>query len=248
MSSMSYWAFQPMRRSAVHPGKCRHVALGEVDHVDVVTHAGAVGGGVVVAKDLYGLELAHGHLRHVGHEVVGDALGILADESRRVRADGVEVAEQHDVPLGVGRVEVGEDLLYHPLGPAVGVGAGLLGALLGERKLVRVAVDGAGAREDDGLAAVVAHDVHERERALDVVVVVLDGLLDRLAHGLEAGEVDHAVDGVLVEDAVERIAVEHVVLVEGEAARGLVAHDLAHAVERHDARVGQVVDHHDLVA
>ena len=73
-------------------------------------------------------------------------------------------------------MQVHEDLLDHPLGPAVGVGGRLLGALLGEGEGVRVTVDGGGAGEDDGLAVVLAHDVDERERIANVVGVVLDGL------------------------------------------------------------------------
>ena len=50
--------------------------------MDVVAHAGSVGRVVVVTKDLNGLELAHGDLGNVGNQVVGDALGVLADEAR----------------------------------------------------------------------------------------------------------------------------------------------------------------------
>ena len=216
--------------------------------MDVVAHAGAVGRVVVVAKDVHGVALADGGLRDVGHEVVGDALGVLAHEARGVRADGVEVAQQHDVPLRVGGVEVGEDLLDHPLGPAVGVGRGLLGALLGERQRVRVAVDGGGAGEDDGLAAVLAHDVDERERVADVVGVVLDRLGDGLAHGLVAGKVDNATRAVLVEDLGERGAVVDVGLVEGEIGGGGLTHDGLDAVADLGRRVGEVVDNDDLVA
>lgn len=66
---------------AVHPVEGGNVTGCQVAHVDVVAHAGAVGGGVVVAKDLNGLELAHGDLGDIGHQVVGDALGVLADRS-----------------------------------------------------------------------------------------------------------------------------------------------------------------------
>ena len=93
-----------------------------------------------------------------------------------------------------------------------------------------------------------AHGVDEREGVADVVGVVLDGLAHALAHGLEAGEVDHAVHRVLVEDDVERLAVVHVGAVEGEPLRRLGPHDLVDAVEHPLARVGQVVHNHDLVA
>ena len=233
---------------AVHPVKGGNVTRGQIAHVDVVAHAGAVGGGVVVAKDLNGLELAHGDLGDIGHQVVGDALGVLADQARRMSADGVEVTEQHDVPLGVGGVDVHKDLLDHPLGPTIGVGRGLLRILLGDGRVVRVAVDGRGAREDDGLAAMVAHDVDEHQGVLDVVVIVLDGLAHRLADGLKAGKVDDTVDLMGIEDLVHRIAVEHVGLVEGEVLGGLVAHDGLDAVDGDGAGVGEIIDDDDLVA
>ena len=220
----------------------------EVADVDVVAHAGAVRRGIVIAKDVDFAALADGRLGNVGQQVVGDALGVLAHESAGVGSDGVEVAKQHDVPLRVGRVQVGENLLDHPLGPTIGVRGALLGAGLGEGQGVRVAVDGGGAREDDGLAAVVAHDVHERERVAQVVRVVLDGLGDGLAHGLEAGEVNHAVDVVLVKDALEGLAVVDVGTVEGEALGGLVAHDGVDAVEDLLGCVGEVVYDDDLIA
>lgn len=46
-----------------------------------------------------------------------------------------------------------------------------------------------------------AHNLHEDERASDVVVVVQQRLLRRLAHGLEAGKVDHAAHVVLLKRA-----------------------------------------------
>ena len=233
---------------AVHPVEGGNVTRCQVAHVDVVAHAGAVGGGVVVAKDLNGLELTDGDLGDVGHQVVGDALGVLADQARRMGTDGIEVTEQHDVPLGVGGVDVHEDLLNHPLGPTIGVGRGLLGVLFGDGRVVRIAVDGRGAREDDGLAAMVAHDVDEHQGVLDVVVVVLDGLAHRLADGLKAGEVDDAVDLMGVEDLVHGLAVEHVGLVEGEVLGSLFAHDGLDAVDGDGAGVGEVIDDDDLVA
>ena len=165
-----------------------------------------------------------------------------------MRADGVEVAQQHDVPLGVGLGGVHEDLLDHPLGPAVGVGAELLGALLGEGQRVGVAVDGRRAGEDDVLAAVVAHGLDQVEGAAEVVVVVLDGLGHALADGLEAGEVDHAVDVERLEDGLEGVAVAHVGADERHALGCLFAHDLRDAVENLLAGVGEVVDDDDLIA
>ena len=94
----------------------------------------------------------------------------------------------------------------------------------------------------------VAHGVDEREGVPDVVGVVLDGLLHALSHGLVSGEVDDAVHGLLVEDALQGLAVVDVGAVEGESLGGLGPNDLIDAVEHLLARVGEVVDDHDLVA
>jgi len=70
------------------------VALGKVDDMDVVAHARAVMSVVVGAEDREVRPLADGDLLDERHEVIGDALGILANATRRVRADRVEVAQQ----------------------------------------------------------------------------------------------------------------------------------------------------------
>ena len=77
----------------------RKVALSEVHNVDVVAHARAVGGVVVAAKDGQRLPPPDRDLRHVRHQIVRRAAGVLADAAGGVRADGVEVAEGDDAPL-----------------------------------------------------------------------------------------------------------------------------------------------------
>ena len=126
--------------------------------------------------------------------------------------------------------------------------AGFLGLASVSGRGVRVSVDGGGAAEDDGLAAVVAHDVNEREGVAQVVGVVLDGLGDRLAHGLEAGKVDDAVDLVRGEDLLQRVAVVDVGDDELEVCGGLGADDGLDAVLDLGGGVGEVVHDDDLVA
>ena len=74
------------------------MALGQVHHMNVVAHAGAVGRGVVVAKNAQKLPFAYGHLRDEGHEVVGNAIGVLAHGAANVRAHRVEVAQDCYLP------------------------------------------------------------------------------------------------------------------------------------------------------
>ena len=65
------------------PAQRRDVAGGEVDDVDVVAHAGAVGRRVVVAEHAQPLAAPDRHLRDEGHQVVRDA---DADPRRSARS------------------------------------------------------------------------------------------------------------------------------------------------------------------
>ena len=101
------------------PVERRDMAGGEVLDVDVVALAGAVGRGVVVAEDAQPVATTHGDLRDERHEVVGDPLRVLADRAGRVRADGVEVAQDRDAPRGVDVRDIAQHHLDHHLGPPV---------------------------------------------------------------------------------------------------------------------------------
>ena len=123
----------------------------------------------------------------------------------------------------------------------------MLGAGLGDGDELGLAVYCGARREHEVLAPVLACHLAQHQGAGDVVPVVLERLLDAFTDGLEAGEVDDHVYVVLVEDALKGLAVENAGLVEAQPVvrRALVgAGDGAHAVERHLARVAQVVDHH----
>ena len=121
------------------------MAVCEVEHVDVIALAGAVRGGIVVAVDAELRAAADGDLLDERHEVVGDALGVLADAAAGMRADRVEVAEEDHLPAGVRVLKIGEHVLDEELGAAVGVEGGG-GEILGARDGGGLAVDGGGRR------------------------------------------------------------------------------------------------------
>ena len=225
------------------------VGGGEVADVDVVAHAGAVGGGIVVAEDAEFGSFADGDLSDVGHEVVRDAVGVFADETGGVGADGVEVAEEDDAPLVVGVLDVGQDLFEHALGPAVGVGAEALGTAFGDGDFGGVAVDGGAGAEDDVFAVVTAHDVEEGEGATDVVFVVFPRFFDAFADGFKASEVDAGVEVVVGEDLFQGLTVADVDGVEGDLAAGSGergagggGEDFLDAAEGDGVAVAEVVD------
>ena len=78
-----------------------NVSLGKIHHVDIVTDAGTVGGVVIVAVHGQLLQLTGGHLGNVGHQVVGNAVGVFANQAAFVGTDGVEVPQQHHAPAGI---------------------------------------------------------------------------------------------------------------------------------------------------
>ena len=232
---------------AAHPVECGNMPARQVDHVDVIAHARTIRCGIVVAEHADRSELANRDLRHIGHQVVGDALRVLADKAALVRTDRVEVAQQHDIPLVVSHIKVGEHLLKHGLRLAVRIRGGMLRALLGDGHELRLAIHRGARGEHNVLHTVIARDIAQDERARDVVPVVLKRLLHAFAHRLETGEVDDCIDVMLGEDGFHRIAVEHVRLVE-RASISADSSNLAHAFDGDFARVAQIVDDNDVEA
>ena len=220
----------------------------QIHHVDIVAHARAVRGVIVVAIDAQARQLADGNLGDVGHQVIGDAVWILADAAahitRRMRANRVEVAQQDDAPAVVRTVEVAEDLLDHQLGAAIGIGHAADGHILLERGDIVHSVHGGGGAEDDLFTAVVAHGLEQGDGAADVVVEVLERLDDALAHGLEPGEVDDTVDLLRLEDVVQTIAVADIALIEFE----LLAAELLNPAQGLALAVVEVVEDDDVIS
>ena len=218
---------------------------GEVHDVDVVADSRSVGRRIVVAEDVELRTTANCDLRDIRQEVVRDSCGIFADEPRLVRADRVEVAEKNHVPLGICLLDVLEHLLHHELRPAVGVCAAGRREVFADRHRLGIAVDRSGAGEHDVLAAVVAEALQERESAAEVVVVVLERDLRRLADGLERREVDRRPErALLVEHRVHLLLVAYVELVELYVLSGY----LLYARKRLLRAVAEIVHHDNLVA
>ena len=123
----------------------------------------------------------------------------------------------------------------------------------GPRDLISQASQEGPTRQSCGFERAQTH-IEQTDGGRDVVLVVLDGLLSRLADGLEGRDVDHAPDArpflvVEVKDALDigralEVAVEHLDLGVGlvllaRAAAELVARNLRDAVEGLGERVGE---------
>ena len=161
-----------------------------------------------------------------------------------MRADGVEVAQQHDRPARVGHDIVAQDLLADVLRPAIGIRAVAGAGRLVERHLVVAGVHRRRRGEDDLPDAVVTHRLTERDRRAEVVVVIFQRHLHRLAHGLKPGKMNDAVDLLLGKNAVESGAVAHVHLIKFQRP----ARDLFDPFARLRAAVDKIVHHDDIHA
>lgn len=113
-------------------------------------------------------------------------------------------------------LHIGEDILDHGLGAPVRIGRLALGHILGQGQRLRRAINRSRTRENDVLAARIAHGFEQLDRAANIVVIVLDGLFDRFAHGLEAGKVNHAVDVMLGEDLAQLCLIADITLDKGD--------------------------------
>jgi hypothetical protein len=115
---------------------------------------------------------------------------------------------------------------------------------LGVGQKLRCAVDGGRGAEDEGLHPGCLHGLHQDQAAGNVVAVVLQRFLRRLADGLQPGKVQHALDGLRLEQAIEQRTVAHVALHALQRLPG----DALDARQRLRAAVAEVVEHHEAVA
>ncbi|MNL69305.1 hypothetical protein D3C87_1941520 [compost metagenome] len=54
------------------------MSVGQIHNVNVITHARAVFGWVIIAKDRQRITTPHGNLRDVRHQVIRNALRVFA--------------------------------------------------------------------------------------------------------------------------------------------------------------------------
>ena len=212
--------FEAVAVSVEHALHGFDMGLGQVYYIYVIADAGAVGRVVVVAEHLELLAYADGCLRNVGNEVHRHSGGHLADDGRRMRAYGIEVAEQDGLDVGTALDVVADYLLIDLLRVAVRALGGLDGRILRDGQVLRVglAVDGATGREDDALHSVLRHKLKEVEQADNVVAVIKQWLLDALTNSLAGRKVDDSLYvGILCEHSVHGFHVAAVCLLKGRA-------------------------------
>ena len=221
----------------------RHVTVGQIHYVDVVAHAGAVFGRVVVAKNRQRLATAYRYLGDIRHQVVRNALRIFTHVARRMGADRVEVAQQGDAPLRLRFLQIGQDLLHHQLAFAVRALRRPGREAFNVRDFRLIAVDGGGGAKDEVFDVGRAHGGDETQGTVDVVVVILERLRNGFTDRFQTREVDHRFDGVVVKDLGHQRFIADVAFHEGGLFTAKAFNHRQHAA----LAVAQVVENDDVM-
>ena len=222
----------------------RHdMAARQINHMDVIAHAGAVRRRPIVPEHTQQRQASRCHAGDEGHQVVGNARWVFADQAALVRAHRVEVPQRGNPPGRVGRGQIGQNPLAGKLGLRIGVGCRKRRGLV-QRHRGRIAIHRRGRTEHQGLDLPRPHDLKQIQQADQIVAIVGQRRADGIAHGLVRREMDDAVYAVRVEQLLQRFKGTGVAAHEGQLAAG----DAAYARDRFRMAVDQAVQRHDPVA
>jgi hypothetical protein len=227
-------------RRRLDPPQRGEMSARQVDDVDVIAHARAIGRRPVGTEHAELRAPPHRHLGDERHQVVGHVVGVLADQPAGMRPHRIEVAQVADRPACVGLREVGQQHLDEPLAAAVRIRRPRARALP-DRHRLRIAVDRGRGAEHEAAHVGPRQRLQQHLRSGDVVVVVLERPGNRLPDGLQPGEVQHGTDVVTLQEIVEQRGVTHVALHERHRQAG----DPLHPAQRLGAGIAEVVEHHD---
>ena len=185
--------------------------------MDVISHAGSVFGGIVVAEYAQLCPLAHYDFLDVGEEVVGVHERLVAQQVACMRAAGVEVPQGNDFPVFM---HFGERIEQHfNTGFALSVRTGWA-MRVALAAVVLIAVDSCGRGEDEvGALWVFLHGFEKIDGADYVVFVIEHRLLIAFSNSFLGCEVHHAVDRppllfVLPENGLQKGLIHDAALVE----------------------------------
>ena len=124
-------------------------------------------------------------------------------------ADGIEIAQERNVPAVICTIEIFEHLFLHEFCRPVRIGRHQT-AILIEREPLGLAVHRCRGREDEIAHTELFHRLQKHKRRDQIVIVVEDGFLHALAHRLEPRKVDDPIDVVRRENFFEFRAVAYV--------------------------------------
>ncbi len=161
-----------------------------------------------------------------------------------MRADRVEVTQQHHIPLVIALPQVGQNPLLKRLGGAVRIRRLPERAFLRDRNLRRIAVHRGRTGEDKILAPVRPHHIAQNQRGVQIVAVILQRLSRRLSDRLVSGKMNDRINLILGKYLVQCISVLHIDLIEFRP----LSRDFLNPVQHHRLGIIEIVRNHHIHA
>ena len=159
---------------------------------------------------------------------------LLADLAVRTGTRSIEITQRGKAQI-LGTTDVPQHALDRQLGAAIDIDRGLR-LILGQRQALRVAVGGAGGRDDEVGAARPRHRLQQGDHAPDIIVPEAKRFALALTHLDIGGKVHHAIGFVRGEGCIKIGRIANVANDQGPPAHGVF-------VARR-----QIVEHHRLIA
>ena len=120
-----------------------------------------------------------------------------------MRADRIEVAQQHNRPIRIRFSHVGENAFIHVFRPTVRIGAAGGHGLI-QRHVIGNAVHRRRRAENKALHAMFFHGLTHSQRTIQIVTVILQRFGDGLAYGLIRREVNHCIHCIFIQNPIHR--------------------------------------------
>ena len=121
--------------------------------------------------------------------------------------DRIEVTKQNNIPFRISLLKVCKNLLDHPLGPSVRIGAYALRAVLSDRNLSGITINSCRRRENNIFNASFSHLIDKCYSTGNIVLIVFNRLMNRFSNSLKACEMNGALDIILTEDLLKDITI-----------------------------------------
>ncbi len=210
------------------------MGLHQVADMDEIADAGSVRCRVIGAEHVDLGALSGGGFDRDLQEVGGARRG-EADTRQRIGAGDIEITQHH-----IAHAVRGGDVMQHDLGHQLRHAVGRQRPrrrILGDRRAIRIAVDGRGGGKDEARNVAADGDVEQIARRHGVVAIVAERIAHRFRHDDGAREVDDGIDMVRGDHAFDQVFIRH------------VADEQRHAVGNEGGETGgEIVDDDDAFA
>ena len=168
--------------------------------MDIVTDTCSVRSVVVITKDAQLFTDAYCSLGDIWHEVIGYAVGIFANHAALMSANRIEIAQKDNIPFWICFLNIHQYLFEHTFGLSIRICTMAFGTFFCDWNHSRVTIYRSRTTEDDILALMLAHHIQKNEGASHIIMIVLQGLCNRLTHCFQSCKMNNCIEFILIED------------------------------------------------